>query len=156
MGCHRCYHHSQSISSGFFDGVSSLSPPLPVNTKGFFEGVSSLPPPLPVNTKRVFLMGCPGEAHGRTRPNQGPVMDERPVCLCRLPGVAPFTPPTFTRALHCAALHPVALYCHHSTLPPVTPPLFTLHSLCRPSPFIPLLFTLHSLTLHSRPTPCRP
>jgi hypothetical protein len=85
MGCNRCHHHSQSIPHGFFDGVSSLSPPLPVNTK------------------RVFWMACPGEAHGRTRPNQGPVMDERPVCLCRLPGVAPFTPPTFTRALHCAA-----------------------------------------------------
>jgi hypothetical protein len=35
----------------------------------------------------IVTVSSPGEAHGGTRPNQGPGMDERPVCLCRLPGV---------------------------------------------------------------------
>jgi hypothetical protein len=35
----------------------------------------------------IVTVSSPGEAYRITGPHQGPGMDERPVCLCRLPGV---------------------------------------------------------------------
>jgi hypothetical protein len=107
----------------------------------------------------MVTVSSPGEAHGRTRPNEGPVMDERPVSLCRLPGVARCIPPTFAPALHCAALHSSP---RRPSLPPVDSaarhPSFRLSSPLTPAPFTP---TLHHAALcpsirHASPPPPPP
>jgi hypothetical protein len=70
------------------------------------------------------------------------------------PSLPPFTPPSFTPALHCAALHPSP---RRPSLPPFDSAArhssFRLSSAFTPLPFTP---ALHSSTLHSCPSLRRP